>query len=35
MFNRQGHNVLIHPLSGDEFDDHIANALWLGRPVPL
>ena len=35
MFNRQGLDILIHPLSDDEFDDHTANALWLGNPVPL
>jgi aromatic ring-cleaving dioxygenase len=35
MFNRQGLDVLIHPLSDDEYDDHTANALWLGNPVPL
>ena len=35
MFNRQGLDVLIHPLSDDEYDDHTANALWLGNLVPL
>jgi aromatic ring-cleaving dioxygenase len=35
MFNRQGLDILIHPLSEDEYDDHTANALWLGNPVPL
>jgi len=35
MFNRQGLDILIHPLSDDEFDDHTADALWLGNPVPL
>jgi aromatic ring-cleaving dioxygenase len=35
MFNRHGLDILIHPLSDDEFDDHTANALWLGNPVPL
>lgn len=35
MFNRQGLDILIHPLSDDEFDDHTDNALWLGNPVPL
>ena len=35
MFNRQGLDILIYPLSDDEFDDHTANALWLGNPVPL
>jgi DOPA 4,5-dioxygenase len=35
MFNHEGLDVLIHPLSDDEYDDHTINALWLGRPVPL
>ena len=35
MFNRQGLDILIHPLSDDEYDDHTANALWLGDRVPL
>jgi DOPA 4,5-dioxygenase len=35
MFNHEGLDVLIHPLSNDEYDDHTINALWLGRPVPL
>ena len=35
MFNRQGLDILVHPLSDDEYDDHTANALWLGYPVPL
>jgi hypothetical protein len=25
-------DVLVHPLSDDEYDDHTANALWLGTP---
>jgi aromatic ring-cleaving dioxygenase len=35
MFNRQGLDILVHPLSDDEYDDHTANALWLGNPVSL
>jgi aromatic ring-cleaving dioxygenase len=35
MFNHEGLDVLIHPLSNDEYDDHTINALWLGTPVPL
>lgn len=35
MFNREGLDILVHPLSNDEYDDHTANALWLGTPVPL
>jgi len=35
MLNRQGLNILIHPLTDDEYDDHTGNALWLGEPVKL
>ena len=35
MFNHEGLDVLIHPLSDDEYDDHTVNALWLGTPVPM
>ena len=35
MLNRQGLNILIHPLTNDEYDDHTINALWLGEPVKL
>ena len=35
MFNREGLDILVHPLSDDEYDDHTANALWLGTPVAL
>jgi len=35
MFNRRGLDILIHPLSDDEFQDHTDNALWLGNAVPL
>ena len=35
MLNRQGLDILIHPLTDDEYEDHTANALWLGRPVRL
>ena len=35
MFNREGLNVLVHPLSGNNVDDHSKLALWLGTPVPL
>jgi len=35
MFNHEELDVLIHPLSNDEYDDHTINALWLGKPVPL
>jgi aromatic ring-cleaving dioxygenase len=35
MLNREGLDILVHPLSDDEYDDHTANALWLGTPVAL
>lgn len=35
MLNRQGLDILVHPLSDDEYEDHTDNALWLGTPVPL
>ena len=35
MLNREGLDILIHPLSENEYDDHGVNALWLGTPVAL
>jgi DOPA 4,5-dioxygenase len=35
MLNREGLDILVHPLSDDEYDDHTASALWLGTPVAL
>jgi aromatic ring-cleaving dioxygenase len=35
MLNREGFDVLIHPLTDDSVDDHSGYALWLGTPVPL
>jgi DOPA 4,5-dioxygenase len=35
MFNREGLNVLVHPLTESSYDDHSRNALWLGTPVAL
>jgi len=35
MFNRQGLDVLIHPLSDNSYDDHSRYAVWLGAPVAL
>ena len=35
MINRDGLDVLVHPLSGDGYLDHAVFALWLGTPVPL
>lgn len=35
MLNREGLDVLVHPLTDSSYDDHSKNALWLGTPVPL
>jgi len=35
MFNRQGLNVLVHPLTDNSYDDHSRYAVWLGAPVAL
>jgi len=35
MLNREGLNVLVHPLTDSSYDDHSKNALWLGTPVPM
>lgn len=35
MLNRQGLDVLVHPITGNELLDHTEHALWLGNKVPL
>jgi aromatic ring-cleaving dioxygenase len=35
MLNRDGLDILIHPLTNDSVEDHSRYALWLGAPVPL
>jgi aromatic ring-cleaving dioxygenase len=35
MLNRDGLDVLVHPLTESSYDDHSKNALWLGTPVPV
>ena len=35
MLNREGLDVLVHPLTQSSYDDHSKNALWLGTPVPM
>jgi aromatic ring-cleaving dioxygenase len=35
MLNRQGLDILIHPLTDDMVDDHSVYALWLGSPIAL
>ena len=35
MLNREGLDVLVHPLTESSYDDHSKNALWIGTPVPM
>ena len=35
MLNRDGLDILVHPLTESSYDDHSKNALWLGTPVPM
>ena len=35
MLNREGLDLLIHPLTDDSVDDHSIYAMWLGTPVAL
>ena len=35
MLNRDGLDILVHPLTDHMVDDHTVYALWLGRPVDL
>ena len=35
MLNRDGLDVLVHPLTDSNYDDHSKNAMWLGAPVKL
>ena len=35
LLNRQGLDVLVHPLTENSYDDHSRYAVWLGSPVPL
>ena len=35
MLNREGLDVLVHPLTESSYDDHSKNALWLGTPVQM
>jgi len=35
MLNREGLDVLIHPLTESSYDDHSKNALRMGTPVPM
>ncbi len=35
MLNREGLDILVHPLTDDMVDDHTDYALWLGTPIKL
>jgi aromatic ring-cleaving dioxygenase len=35
MLNRDGLDVLVHPLTNDAVEDHSDFAIWLGNPVKL
>lgn len=35
MLNRAGLCILVHPLTGNDHDDHAHYALWLGPSLPL
>ncbi len=35
MLNRAGLSILVHPRTGNDYEDHARFALWLGTPLPL
>jgi len=35
MLHREGLSILVHPLTGDDYEDHATHSLWLGAPLPL
>ncbi len=35
MLHRDGLSVLVHPETGDDYEDHATYSLWLGTPLPL
>jgi aromatic ring-cleaving dioxygenase len=35
MLNRDGLDVLVHPLGDSAYDDHTIYAMWLGDRLPL
>jgi DOPA 4,5-dioxygenase len=35
MLNRRGLGILVHPNTGDAYEDHATHALWLGDKLKL
>ena len=35
MLHREGLSILVHPNTGDGYEDHKTHALWLGPQLPL
>ncbi len=35
MLNRRGFDILVHPNTGDAYEDHATHALWLGKKLKL
>jgi DOPA 4,5-dioxygenase len=35
MLHREGLSVLVHPETGNDYDDHARFAGWLGQPIEL
>ena len=35
MLNRDGLDVLVHPSTGNGYEDHMIRALWLGTKLPI
>ncbi len=35
MLNREGLDVLVHPLTDNSYDDHSRYAVWFGTPVGI
>jgi len=35
ILNRSGLTILVHPETGDDYQDHAVNALWLGDKLKL
>ena len=35
MLNRDGLDILVHPMTEDSLADHTSHAAWLGAPLPI